>query len=417
MKELIKVTENDLGKVVSARELHKFILPKSHFFEWIKNRIKQYGFVENQDFTTFSKVKKGRPITEYLITLDMACILATLQRNDKGKEARQYLLACKNDFKDVVLDVESDKVGNELVYNDITLLKVVSHETIGLSVKLVDFYRILHANSTDIHGDIHGWFRRIKERPLIELVENKHYTTGRILISLEAAITLTKEQVYENKVSKEYGYNMIMYLQGFKEVVPQDNEVIPQIESKNPIDTIAVDDTIRSVKEFAPQDNENSSDTIAVDDTISKDKKLFFLRQLVALLDTYLLDNGAKGLNEIQDTIIFAIRKTKGYDEASEHLSNLSDFILSFQKLLMSDNVEHWNNVKLNKVLDIENSNYFEGNTKTLIEKLKKEKDFLRESMIFYREIYKESQEQVNRQIAMYGSLLEQYREYRQLYN
>ena len=33
-----------------ARKLHEFLQIQSKFADWIKNRISEYGFVENQDF-------------------------------------------------------------------------------------------------------------------------------------------------------------------------------------------------------------------------------------------------------------------------------------------------------------------------------------------------------------------------------
>ena len=47
--ELIKITEENGQRAVSARELHLFLEVQSKFADWIKNRINEYGFIENQD--------------------------------------------------------------------------------------------------------------------------------------------------------------------------------------------------------------------------------------------------------------------------------------------------------------------------------------------------------------------------------
>ena len=47
--ELIKITEQNGKKVVSARELHAFLEAKERFGAWFE-RQSQYGFVENIDF-------------------------------------------------------------------------------------------------------------------------------------------------------------------------------------------------------------------------------------------------------------------------------------------------------------------------------------------------------------------------------
>ena len=72
-------------ETVNAKELHEFLEVRSKFADWIKNRISEYDFVENQDFVTFSKnLEKGRPRLEYALTLDMAKELSMVERNETG---------------------------------------------------------------------------------------------------------------------------------------------------------------------------------------------------------------------------------------------------------------------------------------------------------------------------------------------
>ena len=57
-------------ETVNARELHAFLEVQTRFNDWIKNRISEYDFVENQDFTTLTKnLVNGGRTTEYYITL------------------------------------------------------------------------------------------------------------------------------------------------------------------------------------------------------------------------------------------------------------------------------------------------------------------------------------------------------------
>ena len=95
--ELIKLTKNKDGiKTVNARELHAFLEVKSKFADWFKNRVSEFGFVENSDFVSVSKILEsgGRSI-EYYISIDMAKELSMLERNDKGKQARLYFIECE----------------------------------------------------------------------------------------------------------------------------------------------------------------------------------------------------------------------------------------------------------------------------------------------------------------------------------
>ena len=84
-------------ETVNARELHTFLESKQDFSTWIKNRIADYDFVENQDFVRFHKKMEANNATliEYHITLDMAKELSMVERNEKGKQARKYFIECE----------------------------------------------------------------------------------------------------------------------------------------------------------------------------------------------------------------------------------------------------------------------------------------------------------------------------------
>ena len=95
---LIQITEHDGKKAVSARELHAFLESKRQFADWIKDRIRQYNFVENQDYVTASQIYEtvnGGHSTrkEYALTVNMAKELSMVEGNEKGKQARQYFIA------------------------------------------------------------------------------------------------------------------------------------------------------------------------------------------------------------------------------------------------------------------------------------------------------------------------------------
>ncbi len=77
---------------MSASELHEFLEVKSKYADWFKN-MSAYGFEENIDYRAFSKnLENGGRRIDYEITLDMAKEIAMIQRNEKGKQARQYFI-------------------------------------------------------------------------------------------------------------------------------------------------------------------------------------------------------------------------------------------------------------------------------------------------------------------------------------
>ena len=98
--ELIKIEHGRIGggtvQTINARELHAFLEVGKDFSTWIKDRIEQYGFLENQDFICSpilgSNGRGGHNRKDYHLTLDMAKELAMVERNDKGKQARYKIL-------------------------------------------------------------------------------------------------------------------------------------------------------------------------------------------------------------------------------------------------------------------------------------------------------------------------------------
>ena len=97
----------ELVQTVNARELHSFLESKQDFSTWIKARIDQYDFVENQDFTLvhrkMEQASGAKYLIDYHVSIDMAKELSMVERNEKGKEARRYFIACEKKLNDLSL--------------------------------------------------------------------------------------------------------------------------------------------------------------------------------------------------------------------------------------------------------------------------------------------------------------------------
>lgn len=93
MNELLKINYEADRITLSARELHSFLELTERFGNWFE-RMKQYGFIENQDYIgrkTFNTLAH-QELQDYEISLDMAKEIAMIQRNEKGRQARQYFI-------------------------------------------------------------------------------------------------------------------------------------------------------------------------------------------------------------------------------------------------------------------------------------------------------------------------------------
>jgi len=111
--ELIKITEENGNRVVSAKELHQFLDAATRFDKWIK-RMFEYDFVEHIDFQCLTKnvptpnggVKKA--LDDYALTIDCAKEIAMLQRTEKGKLARLYFIEMEKKAKEPVKNLPTD---------------------------------------------------------------------------------------------------------------------------------------------------------------------------------------------------------------------------------------------------------------------------------------------------------------------
>ncbi|HHF5091665.1 TPA: antA/AntB antirepressor family protein [Haemophilus influenzae] len=63
--------QNQPVRLCNARELHAFLEIQTRYNDWIKNRINEYGFIQDEDYLVITERTNERPRKEYHITLDM----------------------------------------------------------------------------------------------------------------------------------------------------------------------------------------------------------------------------------------------------------------------------------------------------------------------------------------------------------
>ena len=91
--------QNQPVQLCNARELHTFLEIQTRYNDWIKNRINEYGFIQNEDYLVITERTNGRPRKEYHITLDMGKELGMVERNERGRQIRQYFIRCERTLK------------------------------------------------------------------------------------------------------------------------------------------------------------------------------------------------------------------------------------------------------------------------------------------------------------------------------
>ncbi len=94
---------NETTLLCNARDLHAFLGVGKMFAHWIKDRLGEYGFVENQDVVIAcqnwqAKGRGGHNRKDYHLTLDTAKELAMVERNEKGRQIRDTSSSAKRNF-------------------------------------------------------------------------------------------------------------------------------------------------------------------------------------------------------------------------------------------------------------------------------------------------------------------------------
>lgn len=130
MNELILTSQNENGEItLSGRELHEFLEVSTPYTMWFE-RMKEYGFQENADYSLLHKIVKqngsgGHNKVDHQIKLDMAKEIAMIQRTEKGKEARQYFLQIEKSWNSPEMII---KRAMEFQNKKILLLETKIHE-------------------------------------------------------------------------------------------------------------------------------------------------------------------------------------------------------------------------------------------------------------------------------------------------
>lgn len=105
MKEILKINYDGERPTVSGRDLHTALDVGTAYKDWFP-RMCEFGFTEKIDFNPLKfeqvqyegKRKVTREIIDHQLTIPMAKEIAMLQRNEKGKQVRQYFLQIEENW-------------------------------------------------------------------------------------------------------------------------------------------------------------------------------------------------------------------------------------------------------------------------------------------------------------------------------
>lgn len=87
----------------------------------------EYGFTENVDFIGFEQKSSklgGRPSVDHALKIDMAKEISMIQRNEKGKQARQYFIEVEKELKQQLLPQTPEQQIALLAQGNVNLNKI-----------------------------------------------------------------------------------------------------------------------------------------------------------------------------------------------------------------------------------------------------------------------------------------------------
>lgn len=234
MNELFNVTTNGDKLTLSARELHKELNVTDRFTRWFE-RMEEYGFEENVDFTSVKSstlVNNGamRELQDYQITLDMAKEIAMLQRNEKGKGIRRKLIELEKAWNSPekvmarALDIAHKTIANLQIENEEMKPKAIFADAVATSdtsILIGDLAKLIKQNGTDI-GQKRLFERMRNDGYLIKKGTSKNMPTQ---VAMDKGLFEVKERVINNpdgstritRTTKVTGKSQIYFINMFKQ--------------------------------------------------------------------------------------------------------------------------------------------------------------------------------------------------------
>lgn len=236
MNELIKITYNNDRPAVSARDLHDFLEVGARYNDWFP-RMCEYGFTDGDDFNLL-KIERvqnegGRMVTrtvdDAVLTIDMAKELCMIQRNEKGRQARQYFLQIEKDWNSPekvmarALQIAGDKLKRLESKVEADAPKVLFADAVSASktsILVGELAKLLKQNGVDIGQ--HRLFRWMRENGYLirrngtdfNMPTQKSMDLGLFTVK-ETAITHSDGTVTVSKTTKVTGKGQQYFIQKF----------------------------------------------------------------------------------------------------------------------------------------------------------------------------------------------------------
>ena len=240
MNELIKVNYEKENPTVSGRDLHDFLEITERYSNWF-DRMTQYGFEENSDYLgcKYFNTQARQELQDHALTISMAKEICMIQRNDKGKQARQYFLKLEEAWNtpEMVmsralrmaektihqLQIDSDEKDRLLEEQKPQVVFANAVSVSNTSILVGELTKILKQNGVEIgQNRLFEWLREneyLIRRKGTDYNMPTQYSMERGLFEIkETAISHADGHTTINKTPKITGKGQIYFINKFKDI-------------------------------------------------------------------------------------------------------------------------------------------------------------------------------------------------------
>lgn len=225
MNELLKVNYDNERITLSARELHEFLELTERFSSWFE-RMKQYGFEESVDYLGCKvfNTQARQELQDYQVTIEMAKEISMIQRNEKGKQARQYFIELEKKWNSPefvmkrALEYSNKQVERLMNENNELKPKALFADAVATSktsILVGDLAKLMKQNGIEIgQKRLFGWMRengflikrkgsdwnmptqKAMDMKLFEIKESTHLDSNGVNITKRTPKVTGKGQIY-----------------------------------------------------------------------------------------------------------------------------------------------------------------------------------------------------------------------------
>lgn len=165
---------------VFGEEIHKAVESKNkNYRDWLNDKLDYADLVSGKDFFGVQlESTGGRPKTQFEFTIDAAKEICLLERNDKGKQVRRWLIGLSNKAETLeLIDVKQAA----FAFKVINVLKYIDNQKEALSMHRTTYIedndpknenKFIYSEFAKYRAKLTGWDKQRTDQAISEYLDN-----------------------------------------------------------------------------------------------------------------------------------------------------------------------------------------------------------------------------------------------------